>query len=138
MRHTGLRGHGAKSVSPTFEGFSPDAVRSDHRLPPIPPAWRDLCSCNDDFTALTIEGDVRLGFQRVGNPPPARWPDPTAPRRVHHDFSVDDLDAAEEGVLRAGAELAEHQPGGRRFRVFIDPAGHPLVPRRYQDVGPPG
>ncbi|NKZ04235.1 methyltransferase domain-containing protein [Actinomadura latina] len=46
----------------------------------------------------------------------------TVGRRV----GVDDLDAAEERVLGAGAELAEHQPGGRRFRVFIDPAGHPF------------
>ncbi|MEU5996115.1 VOC family protein [Spirillospora sp. NPDC047418] len=86
----------------------------------------DLHSTNDDFTALTIEGDVRLDFQRVGNPRPARWPGPAAPRRVHLDFSVDDLDAAEERVLRCGAELAEHQPGGGRFRVFLDPAGHPF------------
>ncbi|MFB4312296.1 VOC family protein [Actinomadura sp. GTD37] len=86
----------------------------------------DRYSGNDDFTALTIGGGVRLDFQRVANPRPARWPDPAAPRRVHLDFSVDDLDAAEQRVLRAGAELAEHQPGGHRFRVFIDPAGHPF------------
>lgn len=85
-----------------------------------------LFSSNDDFVALTIEGNVRLDFQRVDNPHPSRWPDPAAPRRLHLDFSVEDLDAAEQRVLGAGAELAEHQPGGRRFRVFLDPAGHPF------------
>jgi catechol 2,3-dioxygenase-like lactoylglutathione lyase family enzyme len=86
----------------------------------------ELYSTNDDFTALTIAGNVRLDFQRVDNPRPARWPAQSAPRRVHLDFSVDDLEAAEERVLHVGAELAEHQPGGHRFRVFIDPAGHPF------------
>jgi hypothetical protein len=38
---------------------------------------------------------------------------------------VDDLDAAERGVLALGAKpLAE--PGGRSFRVYADPAGHPF------------
>ncbi|MFA1550567.1 VOC family protein [Actinomadura chokoriensis] len=86
----------------------------------------DLYSTNETFAALTIEGNVRLDFQRVANPRPPRWPDPGAPQRLHLDFSVDDLDAAEQRVLNAGAELAEHQPGGRRFRVFFDPAGHPF------------
>jgi catechol 2,3-dioxygenase-like lactoylglutathione lyase family enzyme len=86
----------------------------------------ELFSANDDFTALTVEGNVRLDFQRVDNPRPAQWPAPDAPRRVHLDFSVDDLEAAEEHVLHAGAELAAHQPGAARFRVFTDPAGHPF------------
>lgn len=85
-----------------------------------------LFSSNEDFVALTIAGNVRLDFQRVGNPRPAQWPDPTAPQRIHLDFSVDDLAAAERRVLDAGAELAEYQPGGDRFRVFVDPAGHPF------------
>ena len=83
-------------------------------------------AANDDFAALTIEGNVRLDFQRVDNPRPARWPAPDAPSRLHLDFSVDDLDTAEQHVLAIGAELAEQQPGGRRFRVFLDPAGHPF------------
>lgn len=85
------------------------------------------CYCtDDDFVTLAVRGSVRLDFQRVANPRPARWPDPAAPRRVHLDFSVEDLEQAERQVLDLGAELAEHQPGGRRFRVFLDPAGHPF------------
>ncbi len=86
----------------------------------------ELFSSNDDFVALTIAGGVRLDFQRVANHQPPPWPDPNAPCRMHLDFAVDDLDQAERRLLDIGAALAEFQPGGHRFRVFLDPAGHPL------------
>ena len=44
---------------------------------------------------------------------------------VHLDVVVDDLDAAEAAVLELGATKHEHQPG-TTFRVFLDPAGHPV------------
>ncbi|MCP2340632.1 VOC family protein [Actinomadura rupiterrae] len=87
----------------------------------------EMRSSNPDFVVLTSEnGGVRLDFQRVGNPEPPAWPDPDAPRRVHLDIQVDDLDQAERQVIDLGARLASHQPGGRRYRVFLDPAGHPF------------
>lgn len=49
---------------------------------------------------------------------------PTRTRLV--DFSVDNLPEAEQQLRALGAELASHQPGGQRFRVFLDPAGHPF------------
>lgn len=49
---------------------------------------------------------------------------PTRTRLV--DFSVDNLPEAEQQLRDLGAELASHQPGGQRFRVFFDPAGHPF------------
>ncbi|PZG03552.1 hypothetical protein C1I95_33755 [Micromonospora craterilacus] len=38
-----------------------------------------------------------------------------------------------EDGLKLGAAKPEHQPGGDRFRVLTDPAGHPfcLVPPRH-------
>jgi catechol 2,3-dioxygenase-like lactoylglutathione lyase family enzyme len=81
---------------------------------------------NDTFVALLTGGQVRLDFQRVANPEPRPWPGPDAARRVHLDFAVDDLEAAEAEVLALGAVLADVQPGGERFRVFVDPAGHPF------------
>jgi len=85
-----------------------------------------LHSSNDDFVALVIGGEVRLDFQRVHNPEPEPWPAPEAARRVHLDFAVDDVEAAERQVLALGAVPADLQPGGDRFRVFVDPAGHPF------------
>ncbi|MCQ4150902.1 MULTISPECIES: VOC family protein [Rhodococcus] len=85
-----------------------------------------LRSGNPDFVVLTSEQDVRIDFQRVDNHVPDRWPNPDAPRRLHLDFSVDNLPEAEQQLCDLGAELASHQPGGQRFRVFFDPAGHPF------------
>jgi Glyoxalase-like domain len=79
---------------------------------------------DEDFAALTTNG-VRLDFQRVGNPA-AGWPDDDAPRRVHLDFYVDDLDHAGAYVEEQGAVLAGYQPDKEQFRVWFDPAGHPF------------
>jgi catechol 2,3-dioxygenase-like lactoylglutathione lyase family enzyme len=86
-----------------------------------------------DVAVLVLEGgSVRLHFQRVGNPRPLRWPDPAAPRRQHLEFAVDEsLQEMERRLERLGALVPEQQPGGDRFRVFVDPAGHVfcLAPR---------
>jgi hypothetical protein len=87
-------------------------------------AGGEIASSNDDFVMLT-GGGVRIDFQRLANDA-AGWPDDDAPRRVHLDFRVDDLEQAEAYVRRLGATVAGHQPGGRRFRVLFDPAGHPF------------
>ena len=87
----------------------------------------DLRSSNGDFVVLSgTDGTVRLDFQRVQNSEPVPWPDPAAARRLHLDFVVDDLDEAEAHLCSMGARRAELQPGGDRFRVLIDPAGHPF------------
>lgn len=80
---------------------------------------------NDDFVVLAGEGG-RIDFQRVPNPPPPAWPDAGAPRRLHLDFRVDDVGEAEARVVALGATVAAEQPGGWRFRVLVDPAGHPF------------
>ena len=85
----------------------------------------ELFASNEDFVVLAAER-VRLDFQRVANHQPPRWPAPAAPRRVHLDFIVDDLDQAEAQLMNLGAVRPEFQPGGRRFRVLLDPAGHPF------------
>jgi catechol 2,3-dioxygenase-like lactoylglutathione lyase family enzyme len=84
----------------------------------------ELSWSNDDFVVLSGDGGVRLDFQRVPNPRPSDWPDSASPRRVHLDFSVADLAQVEAQVVSLGAKLADWQPGGQRFRVLFDPAGH--------------
>jgi hypothetical protein len=69
---------------------------------------------------------MRLDFQRVANPAATPWPSADAPRRLHLDFVVDDLDERERQVLALGASRAGSQPGVDRFRVMVDPAGHPF------------
>lgn len=86
----------------------------------------ELRSSNPDFVVLTTDGSVRLDFQRVDNHRPPEWPDSGAPRRLHLDFVVDDLEQVAQLLAGLGATRASHQPGSGRFLVMLDPAGHPL------------
>jgi hypothetical protein len=54
------------------------------------------------------------------------WPDGAIPKQIHLDLAVDDLDAAEAEAIRLGARKAAEQPGPDRYRVLLDPAGHPF------------
>ncbi|MFD8091416.1 VOC family protein [Streptomyces malaysiensis] len=79
-----------------------------------------------DFAGLSRDGGIAIGFQRVDDYRPPRWPEQTVPQQFHLDFAVEDLDAAETRLLELGAGKPEHQPGGDRWRVLTDPAGHPF------------
>ncbi len=79
-----------------------------------------------DFAGLVHENGLVIGFQRVDGHRPPRWPEQTVPQQVHLDFAVDDLDRAEALLSESGAVRPESQPGGDRWRVFVDPAGHPF------------
>lgn len=81
---------------------------------------------NGDYAGLTREDGLLIGFQRVDDYQAPRWPGQTVPQQVHLDFAVDDLDEAEALLLELGATKPEHQPGGDRWRIFTDPAGHPF------------
>ncbi|MFJ3794517.1 VOC family protein [Kitasatospora sp. NPDC090091] len=79
-----------------------------------------------DFAGLTRADGLFIGFQRVDDYRAPRWPDRTAPQQVHLDFAVADLDEAEALLLELGAVKPAFQPGGDRWRVLLDPAGHPF------------
>jgi catechol 2,3-dioxygenase-like lactoylglutathione lyase family enzyme len=81
---------------------------------------------DDDFAGLTREDGLFIGFQRFSGYQAPTWPDESVPQQLHLDFAVDDLDEAEARLLELGATKAEFQPGGDRWRVFTDPAGHPF------------
>lgn len=66
-----------------------------------------------------------ISFQQVDPYTPPSWPGQDVPQQMHIDVVVEDMDAAEEAVLRLGATKPEYQPG-TSFRVFLDPAGHPF------------
>jgi predicted enzyme related to lactoylglutathione lyase len=81
---------------------------------------------NDDLMwFVRAEYGDSLGFQKVDPYTAPQWPDQVVPQQMHIDVVVDDLDKAEAEVLRIGAVKHDHQPG-TTFRVFLDPAGHPL------------
>ncbi|WP_157246303.1 VOC family protein [Nonomuraea typhae] len=84
----------------------------------------------DDPTWVVVtEGGSprRLAFQLAEDHQPPDWPNPDKPQQLHIDVTVDDLDLAEDQVLKIGAHKHEHQPSeDGTFRVFLDPAGHPF------------
>ena len=57
---------------------------------------------------------------------PPTWPDAGIPKQIHLDLAVDDLETAVAESERLGATLAAVQPAPDRWRVMLDPAGHPF------------
>ncbi|MGW2650851.1 VOC family protein [Streptomyces sp. NPDC001393] len=80
----------------------------------------------DDFVLLGKEGATGLGFNRLADYRRPTWPDPAQEKQAHIELGVDDLDVAEKRLLELGAAKPEFQPGGERWRVLLDPAGHPF------------
>jgi len=78
-----------------------------------------------DWADIRADYGACLSFQRVDSYTPPDWPGQDVPQQMHLDVVVDDLDAGEEAVVALGATKHHHQPG-TRFRVFLDPAGHPF------------
>ena len=79
----------------------------------------------DGSWATIASGDRGIHFQRVEGFRAPQWPGQEVPQQMHIDVDVDDLDEAEVAVVALGATRHDHQPG-ERFRVFLDPAGHPF------------
>ncbi|MCM2393829.1 VOC family protein [Streptomyces albipurpureus] len=79
-----------------------------------------------DFAGLHGDDGLFIGFQRVGDYRAPSWPDQTVPQQLHVCFQVEDLDEAEARVLELGASKPQHQPDKDKWRVLIDPAGHPF------------
>jgi catechol 2,3-dioxygenase-like lactoylglutathione lyase family enzyme len=84
----------------------------------------------DDLEWATLrpeDGGPGLSFQLEEQHVRPVWPAGSGDPRMqqHLDIEVDDLAAATELALAAGAELAQFQPQDD-VRVCLDPAGHPF------------
>ncbi|CCH31905.1 VOC family protein [Actinosynnema sp. NPDC047251] len=77
--------------------------------------------------AFLANGDgVALAMQRVDDYRAPEWPAQTVPQQLHLDLAVEDLDKAEAELLALGATKPADQPDGAKWRVYLDPAGHPF------------
>ena len=89
--------------------------------------WKVEAGSDPDADWMEVRADYGqcISFQEVDGYAPPEWPTQAPPQQMHLDVVVDDLDVAEQEVLKLGATKHEHQPG-TTFRVFLDPAGHPF------------
>lgn len=85
----------------------------------------DVLHKEDEYAMIGNSSGAPIGFGRVDGYQPPAWPDPASPKRFHLDFYVDDLDDAAKKCIDLGGTVADHQPG-ERWRVILDPAGHPF------------
>lgn len=86
---------------------------------------------SQDEYAMVSDGSTSLGFGRVEDFKAPPWPDDTSDKRFHLDFYVDDVDQAVAFCEKRGGTVPDFQPGEGRWRVLLDPDGHPfcLCPR---------
>jgi catechol 2,3-dioxygenase-like lactoylglutathione lyase family enzyme len=85
----------------------------------------ELVAESDDFVALKGSG-IYLTTQRVEGHRAPQWPDGDVPKQLHLELAVTELDEAEAAALKLGATKASTQPSPNRWRVLLDPAGHPF------------
>lgn len=81
---------------------------------------------SDAMCAVSTPEGLYLAMVRVRDHRPPDWPGDSVPKQIHLDLSVDDLDDAEAVAREAGAVPAASQPAPDRWRVMLDPAGHPF------------
>ncbi len=84
---------------------------------------------SDDWVDLSADGH-RLSFQRARHYQPPSWPD-GPPQQFHLDLAVEEYAGPHELVTSLGAvplDPVDPPPseGGRTWRVYADPAGHPF------------
>lgn len=77
------------------------------------------------FIALRGAGTA-LTLMRVDEYEPPVWPGGPQRQQMHLDLSTRDLDASVAAAVELGAVEAQVQPSPQRWRVLLDPAGHPF------------
>ncbi|MGW1543946.1 VOC family protein [Streptomyces sp. NPDC002309] len=81
---------------------------------------------DEEWTDLKVPGGQLLAFQASPGFTPPKWPSAEDSQQFHLDLTVEDLDAAEAGVLALGARVLDAEDPSRTWRVYADPAGHPF------------
>ncbi len=105
----------------------------------LAPFYADITGGEITFThrewATVMTPGGRIDLQTVEDYTAPQWPGSSGTSLLHIDFLVDDLVAAEERVLRAGAVKQEFQPNSAHCLVFADPVGHPFCLTTLDEIG---
>jgi Glyoxalase-like domain len=81
---------------------------------------------SDKFVGVETPDGLWVGAYQIDDYRAPEWPAGDPPKQFHLDLSVEDLDTAEQAALELGATKSAHQPEPDRWRVLLDPAGHPF------------
>lgn len=85
----------------------------------------EVAHLDDDGAYLSGDG-IAMAMQRVADYSAPMWPSQSDPQQLHLDIAVHDLDEAERVLIELGAVKPEEQPNAEKWRVLLDPAGHPF------------
>jgi predicted enzyme related to lactoylglutathione lyase len=85
----------------------------------------DIGFIDDEYVEIS-NGSTRILFTRVDGYQGPGWPTSAAPKRYHLCMQANDMADAVKRCLELGAAKPEFQPGGGRWTVLTDPAGHPF------------
>ncbi|MCT7660474.1 VOC family protein [Mycobacterium deserti] len=98
----------------------------------LAPFYRGLLGLDEAF-ATPDRGVVSLSgagpmvtLMRVDEYVAPSWPNGPQKQQMHLDVGVDDLDTAVAAAIELGAAEAAHQTAPDRWRVLLDPVGHPF------------
>lgn len=79
-----------------------------------------------DGYAMLKDGDAAaLGFGVAEGFTAPQWPN-HGTKQFHLDLGADDVEAMVRRCVDLGATKPDDQPGGDRWTVLLDPAGHPF------------
>jgi predicted enzyme related to lactoylglutathione lyase len=89
--------------------------------------WRVTQSAAGGWALVESPEGLKIEIQGLADYQPPTWPNAPNEQQMmlHLDFATDDVDAAVEWAIEAGASLAEYQPQPS-VKVMLDPAGHPF------------
>jgi hypothetical protein len=85
----------------------------------------EVAFSSDHFVAVKTD-QVWFAAVKIDDYQPPTWPSSDAPKQMHLDLAVDNLEEAVVEALRFGAVRSEFQPAPERYVVLFDPAGHPF------------
>ncbi|HEV3266950.1 MAG TPA: VOC family protein [Acidimicrobiales bacterium] len=85
----------------------------------------EIIHSSSDVVIVRVD-HLLLTALRVEDYVPPTWPHGGAPKQLHLDLDIEDLEGAESRALSLGAVRAQVQPEPEGHLVLLDPAGHPF------------
>ena len=84
---------------------------------------------DEDWHSVLVDGERRIDVQLAPNHVAPDWPNGSPEQQIHLDLHVEDIAAAHQDAVAAGARLlqpADDLQAKEGYQVYADPAGHPF------------